>query len=111
MSETMPAMNRLRLEDGRREVDIILEAPDGRVVAIETKASAEPNRAYAKHLVGLREQLGDQFATGVVFHIGPLPSPSPKTSMLSRLLPFGIESSLELSAFSVDPTDSSTGAC
>jgi hypothetical protein len=48
ISETMPTMNHLRLEDGRREIDIILEAPDGRVVAIEIKAGAEPGRTDAK---------------------------------------------------------------
>jgi uncharacterized protein len=73
ISETMPTINHLRLEDGRREIDILLEAPDGRVVGIEIKAGAEPDGADAKHLIWLREQLGDQFATGVVFHTGPHP--------------------------------------
>jgi uncharacterized protein len=73
ISETMPTMNHLLLEDGRREIDILLQAPDARVVAIEIKAGAEPDGADEKPLIWLREQLGDQFATGVVFQTGPHP--------------------------------------
>ncbi len=61
----------LRLEHGRHEADLILEAADGRVVAIEVKASAAPTRDMARHLVWLRDTLGDAFVGGVLFHTGP----------------------------------------
>ncbi|MEV5751959.1 hypothetical protein AB0L00_29430 [Actinoallomurus sp. NPDC052308] len=51
-------------------IDFILEGPDGRVVAIEVKASAAPQRDADRHLRWLRERLGDRFAAGVVFHLG-----------------------------------------
>jgi uncharacterized protein len=73
VSETMPTMSHLRLEDGRREIDIILEAPNGQIVALEVKAGAEPNRADAKHLIWLQKQLGKAFVCGAVLHTGPHP--------------------------------------
>ncbi len=66
-------IHHLRQENGRREVDLLLEAPDGRVVGIEVKAGAAPDRNDARHLVWLREQLGADFAAGVVFHTGARP--------------------------------------
>jgi hypothetical protein len=68
-------MSHMRLEHGRREADLLLEAPDGRVVAVEVKATAAPTRGMARHLTWLREQLGDAFAQGVLFHTGPRPFP------------------------------------
>jgi hypothetical protein len=65
------AMHHLRTEHGRREVDLVLEAADGRIVAIEVKASAAPTRDMARHLAWLRDALGDVFIHGVVFHTGP----------------------------------------
>jgi hypothetical protein len=41
------------------------------VVAIEVKASSAPHIEDAKHLSWLKDQLGDRFAAGVVFHTGP----------------------------------------
>ncbi|GAA3442339.1 ATP-binding protein [Planomonospora venezuelensis] len=52
------------------EVDIVLESPRGEVVAIEVKASVSPGLGAAKHLVWLREKLGDRFVAGVVLHLG-----------------------------------------
>ena len=70
-SESAPTMHHLRRSDGRHEVDLILEGPAGRVVAIEVKASSVVDLAAARHLVWLRDSLGDQFVTGIVFHTGP----------------------------------------
>jgi uncharacterized protein len=53
-----------------REVDIVLEALDGRVVAIECKASHDLETADARHLAFLRDTLGDRFAHGVIVHLG-----------------------------------------
>ncbi|MPZ00253.1 MAG: DUF4143 domain-containing protein [Actinophytocola sp.] len=61
----------LRQQDGRREVDVVLEASDGGIVAMEIKAAAGPSAKDARHLSWLREQLGDRFRAGVVLHTGP----------------------------------------
>lgn len=60
----------LRQQDGRREVDVLLEAADGHVVGLEIKASAGPSATDARHLVWLRDQLGDRFTAGLVLHTG-----------------------------------------
>jgi uncharacterized protein len=70
-SRARPTVHHLRLEHGRREIDLVLEAGDGRVVAIEIKASAAPDREMARHLLWLRDELGDQLVTGVILHTGP----------------------------------------
>jgi uncharacterized protein len=54
------------------EVDLVIERPDGSVVAIEVKSSAAPERGDTKGLRFLRDALGDRFICGVVFHTGPL---------------------------------------
>ena len=66
-------MYHVRQEGGAHEIDLLLEAPDGRVVAIEVKAGSAPDRSDAKHLIWLRDQLGEQFVCGVVFHTGRKP--------------------------------------
>lgn len=71
VSEIRPSLWHLRDANGRHEIDLIAEAPDGRVVGIEVKATSAPDRASARHLLWLREQLGDRFVAGVVFHTGP----------------------------------------
>lgn len=70
-SSASPTLYHLRQEHGRREVDLVAETPDGRVVGIEIKASASPDAKSAEHLCWLRDQLGDDFVAGVVFHTGP----------------------------------------
>ncbi|MFN0089459.1 MAG: ATP-binding protein [Acidimicrobiales bacterium] len=60
----------LRQQNGRREVDLLLEAPDGRIVAIEVKAAAAPDRHDARHLEAVRDAVGQDFAAGVVLHTG-----------------------------------------
>jgi predicted AAA+ superfamily ATPase len=66
-----PRLHHLRTEQGRHEVDLIVEMAGGRLIAIEVKAGAAPTPADAKHLIWLREELGDRFAAGVVLHTGP----------------------------------------
>jgi uncharacterized protein len=61
----------LRDTNGEHEVDLIIEHPDGGVVAIEIKASAAPDRHDARHLRWLHETIGPKFRRGVVFHTGP----------------------------------------
>lgn len=70
-STVSPTLYHVRQEHGRREVDLLAEAPDGRVLGLEIKASAAPDGNAAKHLCWLRDQLGEDFVAGVVFHTGP----------------------------------------
>lgn len=63
----------LRQQQGRHEVDIILEAGDGRVIGVEVKAESAPTRHSARHLRWLRDELGERFIAGLVLHTGPRP--------------------------------------
>lgn len=70
-AETRPRLYHLRTKEGRHEVDLVSEITGPDVVAIEVKADAAPDRWSARHLVWLRDQLGDRFIAGVVLHVGP----------------------------------------
>jgi len=65
-----PRLYHLRQQAQRREIDLLAELGAGRVVGIEVKAHAGPGRDAARHLVWLRDQLGDRFVAGVVLHTG-----------------------------------------
>jgi len=72
VSATRPRLHHLRTREGRHEIDLIAELAGQRVIGIEIKAGAAPTaRRDAKHLLWLREALGDRFVAGVVFHTGP----------------------------------------
>lgn len=71
VAASRPRLYHLRTEQGRHEIDILIELGAGQVVALEVKAASAPDAAAAKHLVWLREQLGDRFLAGVVLHTGP----------------------------------------
>ena len=72
VSTTRPRLHHLRTKEGRHEVDLIAELAGQRVIAIEIKAGAAPTaRNDARHLLWLRDELGDRFLAGVVFHTGP----------------------------------------
>jgi uncharacterized protein len=66
-----PRLYHLRDRDGRHEVDLVAELPGGGILGIEIKASAAPTFRDARHLVWLRESLGDRFRGGAVLHTGP----------------------------------------
>jgi len=70
-----PRLFHIREPHGRHKVDLIAEAAGGRVVGFEIKATSAPGPGDARHLVWLRERLGDRFVAGVVFHTGPHPFP------------------------------------
>ena len=55
---------------GRHEVDFVLDLGGGRVIAIEVKSGAGADGDDARHLVWLRDRLGDDFVRGVVLHTG-----------------------------------------
>lgn len=57
-------------DNNGREVDFILEFPAGDIVAMEVKASASPGASAAKHLIWLRDKLGERFKAGIVLHLG-----------------------------------------
>ena len=55
------------------EVDLILEAPDGRIVAVEVKAAVSPGTDSVRWLTWLRDRLdrqGEDFVHGYVLHAG-----------------------------------------
>ncbi len=64
------AMHHLR-QDGKHEIDLLLERRDGALVGIEVKAGTTVDRHDARHLIWLRDQLdSDTFRVGIVFHTG-----------------------------------------
>lgn len=58
-----------------REIDLILEAANGDVVAVEIKATSSPLRRHTDHLRWLRDKLDGvspgSFRAGVLLHTGP----------------------------------------
>jgi len=62
----------LRSIDGRREVDLVLDAGERGLVGIEVKAAAAVSAADARHLAWLRDQIAGEFAAGYVLHTGRL---------------------------------------
>ncbi|MFI7125649.1 ATP-binding protein [Nonomuraea sp. NPDC050153] len=71
-SNTLARMFHFR-ESGGTEVDIVLEAADGRVLGIEVKASSTPREEDFRGLSYLRDRLdrcGDSFVGGIVLHTG-----------------------------------------
>lgn len=61
----------LRLHGGRREVDLIVERPDQRVVAIEVKLSGSVADDDVKNLLWLRSQIGQDLLDAIVINTGP----------------------------------------
>jgi predicted AAA+ superfamily ATPase len=61
----------LRLQGGRREIDLIVERADQRVLAIEVKLNGDVKTDDVKHLLWLQEQIGDDLIDAVVIHTGP----------------------------------------
>lgn len=71
VSRSRPRLYHLRQEQGRFEIDVLGELGAGQIVGIEVKASAAPTGSDARHLVGLRDRLGDAFLAGILLHTGP----------------------------------------
>lgn len=68
---TRPRLYHLRDQGGSREIDIVAELGGDRVLGFEIKAGAVVDARDARHLTWLRDELGDRFVAGVVFHTGP----------------------------------------
>ena len=71
VSEHRCRLYHLRQHHGRHETDVIAELDAQALVAFEIKAGAAPSLDDARHLVWLREHVGDQLLAGVVLHTGP----------------------------------------
>lgn len=54
----------------KREVDLVIEAPSGDVVAVEAKSATAAHPSDARGLRLLRDRLGPRFKTGVVVYQG-----------------------------------------
>jgi uncharacterized protein len=55
------------------EVDLVLERPDGAVIAIEVKATSSPEPSDFKGLRFLQERLGSRMLVGVLLTLAPEP--------------------------------------
>ncbi len=68
-SSVRPRLSHFRDREGR-EVDLIAEADDGRIVAIEVKASTAVAPRAFENLRYLRSRVGERFVGGLVLHGG-----------------------------------------
>lgn len=60
----------LRLDGGNREVDLIVEGPEGNIVACEVKLAANITAKAVRHLPWLREQMPDRVVDLMVITTG-----------------------------------------
>ncbi len=61
----------VRSDQGRHEIDLLIEMGAQRAVAIEIEADAAPSLDAAEHLRWLKGELGERFVLGIVLHTGP----------------------------------------
>jgi uncharacterized protein len=73
-SETRPAMFHYRDRD-KREIDVVLEDAEGRIVGIEVKAAVDVDDRDARWLAHMRDRVGGRFVAGLVLHLGDRPKP------------------------------------
>jgi hypothetical protein len=64
-------VSHLRTRNGDHEVDLVLERPDGGVLAIEVKLALTVDDSDVRHLLWLRDRLGDDLVDAVVVTSGP----------------------------------------
>ncbi|MGB8020226.1 MAG: ATP-binding protein [Candidatus Nanopelagicales bacterium] len=64
-------VSHLRTHSGDHEVDLIVEAPDGRVLAIEVKLAATINDHDVRHLNWLQTKITDDLVDRVIVSTGP----------------------------------------
>lgn len=63
-------VHHLRTRNGDHEVDLIIQRPDGRIVAIEVKLADRVDDADVKHLHWLKGKIGDDLVDAVVVYAG-----------------------------------------
>ena len=61
----------LRTHAGDREIDLIVERGDGRVIGIEVKLGRSASRDAGDHLHWLEDQIGDELLDKVIITTGP----------------------------------------
>ena len=64
------SVSHLRARNGDREVDLVVEGDDGRVLGIEVKLARDVTGADVRHLVWLREQMPDRIVDLLVITTG-----------------------------------------
>ncbi len=64
------SVKHLRTAHGEHEVDLVVERPDGRVVAIEVKLTQVPSDGDLRHLRWLRDEIKDDLLDAVVITTG-----------------------------------------
>jgi predicted AAA+ superfamily ATPase len=64
------SVHHLRTSRGDHEVDLIVERPDGRILAIEVKLADRVTDDDVRHLAWLRSQIGDELVDSVVVTTG-----------------------------------------
>ena len=74
----------------KREVDIVLEGDDSRIVGVEVKASARVRQEDFKGLAALADFAGDAFLRGVLFYGGQEALPFRFGDMRFHALPLGM---------------------
>lgn len=74
----------LRSWSGEREVDLIVERDDHRVLGLEVTLSPEVDDSDVRHLLWLEQQLGEDFLGGAVLTTGTEPTSGPMASRSSR---------------------------
>lgn len=71
VSTMQPRLHHIRTPQGRHEIDLVAELAGQSLIGLEVKAGAAPGLRDAKHLLWLRDALGNRFVAGVVLHTGP----------------------------------------
>lgn len=64
-------VSHLRLLGGDREIDLIVEGPEGQILAIEVKLAGAIGDSDVRHLLWLRDQIPDRVVDLVVLNTGP----------------------------------------
>ncbi len=70
-SSNDPRLYHLREEQGRKEIDLLVETAGGRLIGIEVKAAVTVTTSDARPLAWLRDETGDAFTAGIILHTGP----------------------------------------
>lgn len=68
-SDAQPTIRHWRDRNGA-EVDLIVEDDSGGIAGVEVKAASTVSPSDVKHLLGLRDKLGNRFIAGVVLYLG-----------------------------------------
>ena len=71
VASSRPRLHHLRTKGARQEIDLVAELAGKRLIGVEVKADAAPNKHSARHLAWLRDTYGSAFVAGVVLHTGP----------------------------------------